>query len=189
MYSKSQNVQYLTWVQVTSAPEATRHPIYGRAGTVPKTLWPPSLLPRVVLSLVIDKRSIPKPLVDREISPGLHMPESGYVGGPSAAKQELRIGRSTASGSGSTSQYNAGQVSLTGQHGSGKPKGTDLTQGGFDGDKPNASYNADIGSKSDPGMAAGLMLQVVRGKRELTTNTGISLCRKTRERNDVFIKT
>lgn len=41
-----------------------------------------------------------------------------------------------------------------GESGVGKPKGTNLTEGGFQGDEPNASYNTDIGSENDPGRAA-----------------------------------
>ncbi|PLB43477.1 hypothetical protein P170DRAFT_480451 [Aspergillus steynii IBT 23096] len=96
--------------------------------------------------------------------PGPHVPESGYVGGPSAAKQELGIGKSQASGSG-YSQYNGGQapsyaVDATGQYadaaqyGKAQPKGVNLTEGGFEGDRPNASFGTDIGSKNDPGRAA-----------------------------------
>jgi len=37
----------------------------------------------------------------------------------------------------------------------GGPKGRDLTEGGFESnDRNNASFNSDIGSKSDPGRAA-----------------------------------
>lgn len=34
------------------------------------------------------------------------------------------------------------------------PKGKDITEGGFDPNAPNASYNTAIGSKKDPGRAA-----------------------------------
>lgn len=35
-----------------------------------------------------------------------------------------------------------------------KPKGENLTEGGFDSDAPNASFNNDIGGKNDPGRVA-----------------------------------
>ncbi len=41
-----------------------------------------------------------------------------------------------------------------------KPKGRNITEGGFDSDdSKNASFNADIGSDNDPGRAAELKLQ------------------------------
>ncbi|KAL2357259.1 hypothetical protein BJ546DRAFT_967370 [Cryomyces antarcticus] len=38
--------------------------------------------------------------------------------------------------------------------GVGKPKGKNIHEGGFDSDAPNASFNQDIGGKSDPGRLA-----------------------------------
>ena len=35
-----------------------------------------------------------------------------------------------------------------------KPKGQNITEGGFDSSAPNASFNSDIGGKNDPGRAA-----------------------------------
>ena len=35
-----------------------------------------------------------------------------------------------------------------------KPKGKNVTEGGFDSDAPNASFNTDIGGKDDPGRVA-----------------------------------
>jgi len=35
-----------------------------------------------------------------------------------------------------------------------KPKGANVTEGGFQGDEPNASFHTDIGSENDPGRAA-----------------------------------
>ena len=35
-----------------------------------------------------------------------------------------------------------------------QPKGKNITEGGFDADAPNASYNTDIGGKDDPGRVA-----------------------------------
>ncbi len=41
-----------------------------------------------------------------------------------------------------------------------KPKGRNITEGGFDSDdSKNASWNADIGTEDDPGRAAELKLQ------------------------------
>ena len=37
-----------------------------------------------------------------------------------------------------------------------KPKGRNITEGGFDSDAPNASFSGDIGGKNDPGRAAEL---------------------------------
>ncbi|KAI9040860.1 uncharacterized protein KD926_007668 [Aspergillus affinis] len=96
--------------------------------------------------------------------PGPHMPKSGYVGGPTGAKQELGIGQTQASGSG-YSQYNGGQAptyaaDVTGQYadaaqyGKAKPKGVNISEGGFDQNQPNASFTTDIGSENDPGRAA-----------------------------------
>ncbi|KAK7517228.1 uncharacterized protein IWZ02DRAFT_457582 [Phyllosticta citriasiana] len=36
----------------------------------------------------------------------------------------------------------------------GKPKGSNLQEGGFDGSEPNASFNSEIGTKNDPGRSA-----------------------------------
>lgn len=38
--------------------------------------------------------------------------------------------------------------------GSSRPKGTNLQEGGFSSDEPNASFTTDIGGKNDPGRAA-----------------------------------
>lgn len=35
-----------------------------------------------------------------------------------------------------------------------KPKGQNISEGGFDSGAPNASFNSDIGGKNDPGRAA-----------------------------------
>ena len=49
--------------------------------------------------------------------------------------------------------YVASVVSQPAQ--SGKPKGKNLTEGGFDeGDDKNASFNSDIGTENDPGREA-----------------------------------
>lgn len=104
--------------------------------------------------------------------PGPHVPQTGYVGGSTAAKKDLGIGQgqgqyqsahkidqATADdgGSGYKSQYNGGQApsyvaDVTGQLGNTKPHGKNLHEGGFDSDpKYNASFNSDIGTRQDPG--------------------------------------
>lgn len=92
--------------------------------------------------------------------PGAHLPQSGYKGGPTAAKRELGLKAgeyATASGS---SQYNAGQApsyvsDVTGDIPHPKPNGTNIHEGGFhSNDAKNASFNADIGSDQDPGREA-----------------------------------
>jgi len=55
-------------------------------------------------------------------------------------------------GTNSTFDHQSGTAAFAG--GSMKPKGANLTEGGFEGDEPNASFNTDIGSDNDPGRAA-----------------------------------
>lgn len=121
--------------------------------------------------------------------PGAHLPESGYVGGPTAAQKELGIGQgqypasqklsqqqqssgggrsggasysqqpAPASGSGYSSQYNAGAApsyvhDVTGSLSDSKPKGANLKEGDIPDDAPNASWTTDIGSENDPGRLA-----------------------------------
>jgi len=123
--------------------------------------------------------------------PGTHLPESGYVGGSTAAKQELGIqggGReyktvsttavaATGTGARAGADDNDGPRRDTNNAASGsrhyggeapnyvlpavsnlgdkKPKGNNITEGGFDSnDSNNASWNTDIGSKNDPGRLA-----------------------------------
>lgn len=94
--------------------------------------------------------------------PGAHLPQSGYKGGSTAAKQELGLKAgeyATASGSGH-SQYNSGQApsyvsDVTGDVQHAKPDGPKVHEGGFhSNDAKNASFNADIGSDQDPGREA-----------------------------------
>ncbi|KAF2087431.1 hypothetical protein K490DRAFT_41952, partial [Saccharata proteae CBS 121410] len=47
----------------------------------------------------------------------------------------------------------------SGSNGHLKPKGKNLTEGGFDSDAPNASFNSEIGSKNDPGRVAEAEIQ------------------------------
>ncbi|KAJ5247461.1 hypothetical protein N7468_002444 [Penicillium chermesinum] len=75
--------------------------------------------------------------------PGAHLPESGYTGGPSAAKQDLGI----------TGGRNSGQTSASGSNQySSDNRG--VQEGGFSGDYQNASFTSEIGSEQDPGRAA-----------------------------------
>lgn len=96
--------------------------------------------------------------------PGAHVPETGYVGGPTAAKHEhgneypasSKLG---AAGDTYHSKYNAGAApsythDMTENLGDQKPKGKNLQEGGFGSDLPNASYSSDIGSKQDPARGA-----------------------------------
>ena len=90
--------------------------------------------------------------------PDAHLPESGYTGGPTAAKQQLGVGgQAAASGS---SAYNAGQApsytsDVTPGHQQQTPHGKNVHEGGFSSNpSKNASFNADIGSDQDPGRAA-----------------------------------
>lgn len=101
--------------------------------------------------------------------PGAHVPQTGYIGGPTSAKKDLSTGcgkglhhkadgaGADASGSGYHSQYNGGQApsyisDVTGLPSNAKPKGKNLQEGGFDSDpKYNASFNNQIGNRQDPG--------------------------------------
>jgi hypothetical protein len=91
--------------------------------------------------------------------PGAHLPQSGYTGGPTAAKQNLGINAGQAPASGS-SQYNAGSApsyvaDTTDGYQHTKPGGRNVQEGGFNSsaDK-NASFNSAIGSEQDPSRAA-----------------------------------
>ena len=57
----------------------------------------------------------------------------------------------TTSGEGDATNRAAGGG---GSEGVDKPKGENLTEGGFDADAPNASFTTDIGGEDDPGRAA-----------------------------------
>lgn len=109
-----------------------------------------------------DQQKYPEGLGGQGNFPGAHLPQSGYTGGTTAAKQELGINAgeySTASGSG-RSQYNAGQApsyvsDVTGDIQHSKPDGRNIQEDGFDfNNAHNASFNADIGSNQDPGREA-----------------------------------
>jgi hypothetical protein len=56
--------------------------------------------------------------------------------------------------SGSTGVFSVSGTASTGTTENFKPKGTNITEGGFDSNAPNASFNNDIGGKNDPGRVA-----------------------------------
>lgn len=92
--------------------------------------------------------------------PGAHPTTSGYVGGPTAAKQQQRCGRSgqsEASGSGSQSQYDAGQTRTTDAT-SGSQRQNSRSRnvkGDFQPEAfKNSSFDSEIGTINDPGRAA-----------------------------------
>ncbi|KAK4993425.1 hypothetical protein LTR50_000355 [Elasticomyces elasticus] len=62
----------------------------------------------------------------------------------------------TVTGSGANVGTAPSYVSASGPGagGEGRPHGKNITEGGFDSDGPNASFNQDIGGKNDPGRAA-----------------------------------
>ncbi|OJJ49969.1 hypothetical protein ASPZODRAFT_58079 [Penicilliopsis zonata CBS 506.65] len=129
------------------------------------------------------KQRYPEALGGQGEFPGTHLPESGYAGGSTQAKQGMGIhageypasqklqssetsggdGGAAASGSGYTqyhSEYNAGTAPnyitpATSNLGNTKPKGNKLTEGGFP-DEPgkNVSFTSEIGSQQDPGRLA-----------------------------------
>lgn len=109
-----------------------------------------------------DQQKYPEALGGQGNFPGAHLSQSGYVGGPTGAKQEMGINAgqySTASGS-SKSQYNDGQApsyvsDVTGDIQHPKPDGRNVHEGGFhSNDAKNASFDAEIGSDQDPGREA-----------------------------------
>ena len=103
--------------------------------------------------------------------PGTHSLDGGYAGGSSKAKSELQTKQSSStqkdqSDSTEESSNTSGRSihvdeapgyvkgDVTQQPLNPKPKGKNLTEGGFDSDAPNASFNTDIGSEEDPGRLA-----------------------------------
>lgn len=106
-----------------------------------------------------EQQKYPEALGGQGNFPGPHLPQSGYTGGPTAAKQELGInaGQTPASGS---SQYNAGSApsyvaDITDGYQHTKPDGRGIQEGGFSSnDKKNASFNTEIGANDDPARAA-----------------------------------
>ncbi|KAI9759509.1 MAG: hypothetical protein M4579_002268 [Chaenotheca gracillima] len=83
---------------------------------------------------------------------GQHSAEYGYSGGPTSAKQTQQPGGSGSSNIAPGPTYVGADV--TGQPRDAKPKGKNLTEGGFSSDDPNASFNNEIGTKNDPGRLA-----------------------------------
>ncbi|KAJ9351862.1 hypothetical protein C8Q69DRAFT_467509 [Paecilomyces variotii] len=117
-----------------------------------------------------NKERYPDSLGGQGSFPGAHVPETGYVGGPTSAKKNLGIGQegypasekgrqpAEASGSGVRSSHYGGPAPsyiepVIHNPGNTKPKGQNLKEGGFT-DKKNASWNTDIGSRNDPGRLA-----------------------------------
>ncbi|KAJ8612285.1 hypothetical protein MRB53_037495 [Persea americana] len=76
---------------------------------------------------------------------------------PDARPDEGAKGYDTAKGGPQTSYSGAapsGVSSTSTSASTGKPGGRGVTEGGFDGDAPNASWSNDIGGKGDPGRVA-----------------------------------
>lgn len=100
--------------------------------------------------------------------PGAHVPQTGYVGGPTKAKDELGLRAHEYGASGKTneenpsgyrSQYHGEAPSyvtpVLNNVGNTKPKGQNLHEGGFvDDPRINGSFRTDIGSNKDPGRYA-----------------------------------
>ncbi|KAJ5314381.1 High-affinity fructose transporter ght6 [Penicillium atrosanguineum] len=92
--------------------------------------------------------------------PGVHLSQSGYVGGPTSSKEQkgMHAGQqSTASGSGPS--HVAGQApsyinDVTDGYKHSKPDGRNIHEGGFSSDDKNASFTTEIGSDQDPARAA-----------------------------------
>lgn len=114
------------------------------------------------------KEKYPEALGGQGNFPGKHLPETGYTGGSTAAKQQMglhageypasqKMNQATAGGS---SQYDAGQApsyvaDVTDGYQHQKPHGKNITEGGFSSNPDkNASFTSDIGSEQDPGRAA-----------------------------------
>ncbi|KAE8373273.1 hypothetical protein BDV26DRAFT_301210 [Aspergillus bertholletiae] len=129
--------------------------------------------------------------------PGAHLPTSGYVGGPTAAKQWQRQqenqqpyasqnqqrGTANASGSGHQISPKTGTApsyaeDVVGDLSSKKPHGKDLQEGGFDSGN-NASFTTDIGSENDPGRLA------TKGFQQKQTESGPTATPAGREQKGV----
>jgi hypothetical protein len=107
--------------------------------------------------------------------PGAHLAQSGYAGGPTAAKQQMgTVNQTTASGS---SPYNGGQApsyiaDVTDGYQHQKPNGRNIHEGGFDSSTAeNAAFNSDIGTSDDPGRAGLNKFQHTTAKSAL--NAGV----------------
>jgi hypothetical protein len=90
-----------------------------------------------------EEQKYPECVVGQGNFPGTHLDNYGYAGGSTAAKREMGIKAgeySAASGSGGSSQYNAGR---------------DIQKGGLPpDDAKNVSFNSELGSSEDPGREA-----------------------------------
>ncbi|KAL9108227.1 MAG: hypothetical protein Q9227_006965 [Pyrenula ochraceoflavens] len=83
--------------------------------------------------------------------------DQGYAGGPTGERQgggsyatglgDAPSGRSANADSAPGYTEDVAQGSVGGQ----RPKGSNITEGGFDEDAPNASYTTEIGTDQDPG--------------------------------------
>ena len=90
--------------------------------------------------------------------------DQGYAGGSakgssggSSAQYNTVAGSGTASGTANVDSAPSYVSSVHTQDS--KPKGKNITEGGFDTDAPNASFTTDIGSENDPGRAATAQFQ------------------------------
>ena len=134
-----------------------------------------------------DPQKYPEGLGGQGSFPGQHNAD-GYVGGSTRAKEEMsssgayRTSTQGRLGEGESEQGESGTSGgadeAPGYVGSnyseptqtGKPKGKNLTEGGFDADdSKNASYTTDIGGEDDPGRAA---VQGIRAGKSAAIGTG-----------------
>lgn len=94
----------------------------------------------------------------READVGQDVPSGGrgptYVSGAGGIGAGESVRESTSSTSTNTTAGAPQPSSSAGQGTSAKPHGKNITEGGFDSDAPNASFNQDVGGKNDPGRAA-----------------------------------
>jgi len=107
--------------------------------------------------------------------PGRHLPESGYVGGPTTEKQQV-VDNSCGVPSSKPTNIEPAPSYVTPvarNLGNTNPKGQNLKEGGFD-DNPahNASFNSEIGTKKDPGRVAENKFQRVVAESGPDAGTG-----------------
>lgn len=121
----------MTKLKVTKDPEATRNPISEPSGPVAND------------SLAAESATHGGAFSQNRGAEPTGASGSNYVGGGGGSGQSQYNG-------GAAPSYVADLKGDVGGHG--KPKGKNLQEGGFDSDpKYNASFNAEIGSKDDPG--------------------------------------
>jgi len=77
---------------------------------------------------------------------------AGGIGAGETVRESGGATGGSTGGSGSASGATGSTGSSTG--GSDKPHGKNITEGGFDSDAPNASFNQDVGGKNDPARVA-----------------------------------